>query len=68
MSALEFRGVDVIYPRRDGRAGHESVRRTLARLAGGMGSAADDDLPDEALRTELAARWLSVEQLDSVRR
>jgi hypothetical protein len=43
-------------------------RRTLARLAGGVGSAADDDLPDDALRTELAARWLSVEQLDTVRR
>lgn len=32
MTALEFRGVDVIYPRRSGRAGDESVRRALAAL------------------------------------
>ena len=32
MSALEFRGVDVIYPRRGGRAAAATVRRALERL------------------------------------
>ena len=42
--------------------------KDLATLAGGVGSAAGDDLPEDALRNELASRWLTVEQLDSVRR
>jgi hypothetical protein len=43
-------------------------RRTLATLAGSVGSTTDGEVPDDTLRTELASRWLSVEQLDTVRR
>ncbi len=38
-AALEFRGVDVIYPRATGRAGAEALRRALAALTAGTETA-----------------------------
>ncbi|NBU25447.1 MAG: ATP-binding cassette domain-containing protein, partial [Gammaproteobacteria bacterium] len=38
-AAIEFRGVDVVYPRATGRAAAESLRRALARLDAGADTA-----------------------------
>lgn len=43
-------------------------RRTLAALAGGTGLTVSGDGADEELRSQLASRWLSVDQLDATRR